>query len=78
MLNYIIHDIFLFTFFFLINKQSPISPVIQKAVAEHIVSGDQSDVLLLDSIAIDDTTNPFEIPIPRETRAVKYLPAWVS
>ncbi|KAI8098944.1 P-loop containing nucleoside triphosphate hydrolase protein [Halteromyces radiatus] len=58
--------------------ENPISPDILKAVADHIVSGDQSDVLLLDSVAIDDTTNPFEIPIPRHTKPQKYLPAWLN
>ncbi|CAO3629551.1 unnamed protein product [Cunninghamella blakesleeana] len=68
----------LITNYHVADYESPISPMIQRAVAEHIVSGDQSDVLLLDSITIDDTTNPFEIPIPRETKAVKYLPAWLN
>ncbi|KAI7872335.1 P-loop containing nucleoside triphosphate hydrolase protein [Spinellus fusiger] len=58
--------------------ENPIRPDILKVVASHVVSGDKSDVLLLDSVAIDDTTNPFEIPGPRETRSQKYLPAWVS
>lgn len=47
-------------------------------MAAHVVSGDTSDVLLLDSVSIDDTTNPFEIPVPRDTKAQTYLPAWVS
>ncbi|KAL0080699.1 P-loop containing nucleoside triphosphate hydrolase protein [Phycomyces blakesleeanus] len=58
--------------------ENPIRPDILKAVASHVVSGDKSDVLLLDSVAIDDTTNPFEIPGPRETRPQKYLPAWLN
>ncbi|ORX47762.1 hypothetical protein DM01DRAFT_1410135 [Hesseltinella vesiculosa] len=58
--------------------ESPILPEILKAVADHVVSGDQSDVLLLDSVAIDNTTNPFEIPMPRATKAQQYLPAWFN
>ncbi|KAI9309380.1 P-loop containing nucleoside triphosphate hydrolase protein [Cunninghamella echinulata] len=68
----------LITNYLVADYESPISQVIQKAVADHIVSGDQSDVLLLDSVAIDDTTNPFEIPIPRDTKAQKYLPSWLN
>lgn len=41
------------------------------------MSGDKSDVLLLDSVSMDDTTNPFEIPVPREPEVQRYLPAWV-
>ncbi|KAI8068662.1 P-loop containing nucleoside triphosphate hydrolase protein [Gongronella butleri] len=58
--------------------ESPIRPEILKAVADHVVSGDQSDVLLLDSVAIDNTTNPFEIPNPRTTKPQQYLPAWLN
>lgn len=29
-------------------------------------------------MAIDDTTNPFEIPIPRDAKPQKYLPAWLN
>ncbi|ORZ15681.1 P-loop containing nucleoside triphosphate hydrolase protein [Absidia repens] len=58
--------------------ENPLSPDILKAVADHIVSGDQSDVLLLDSVTIDDMTNPFEIPIPRNTKPQNYLPAWLN
>ncbi|KAI8985182.1 P-loop containing nucleoside triphosphate hydrolase protein [Pilobolus umbonatus] len=58
--------------------ENPITPEIFKAVASHVVSGDKSDVLLLDSVSIDNTTNPFEVPIPRETKAEVYLPAWLN
>ncbi|KAI8644567.1 P-loop containing nucleoside triphosphate hydrolase protein [Parasitella parasitica] len=58
--------------------EDPINPVILKAVATRVVSGDKSDVLLLDSVSIDETTVPYEIPGPRETKHHLYLPAWLN
>lgn len=58
--------------------QNPIKPAILSAVASHVVSGDANDVLLLDSVPMDDTTNPFEVPMPRNRKPQNYLPAWVS
>lgn len=58
--------------------ENPIKPEILKAVASHVVSGDKSDVLLLDSVSIESTSNPFEVPVPRDTRSEIYLPSWVS
>ncbi|KAI9492810.1 P-loop containing nucleoside triphosphate hydrolase protein [Zychaea mexicana] len=58
--------------------ENPVRPEILKAVAAHVVSGDKSDVLLLDSVSLDDTTNPFEIPVPRKTEIQRYLPAWLN
>lgn len=58
--------------------ENPIKPEILSAVASHVVSGDKSDVLLLDSVSMDDTTNPFEIPVPREPEVQRYLPAWLN
>lgn len=58
--------------------ENPISPVILRAVAARVVSGDKSDVLLLDSVSMDETTVPFEIPGPRETKPYLYLPAWLN
>jgi myosin-5 len=60
------------------NYENPIRPEILQAVANRVVSGDESDVLLLDSVTVDDTTMPFEIPQPRETRPYLYLPAWLN
>lgn len=57
--------------------ENPIRPEILRAVAEHVLTGDKSDVLLLDSVPIEDTSNPFEIPAPRETKPESYLPSWV-
>jgi myosin-5 len=57
--------------------ENPIRPEILRAVATRVVSGDKSDVLLLDSVLVDDTTTPFEIPGPRETKPYHYLPAWL-
>lgn len=57
--------------------ENPIKPDILKAVASHVVSGDKSDVLLLDSVSIENTSNPFEVPVPRDTRSEIYLPSWV-
>ncbi|KAI9317670.1 P-loop containing nucleoside triphosphate hydrolase protein [Dichotomocladium elegans] len=58
--------------------ENPIQPDILKVVASRVVSGNASDILLLDTVAIDDTTNPFEIPPPRETELQCYLPSSVS
>ncbi|KAL7314137.1 Myosin type-2 heavy chain 1 [Mucor circinelloides] len=58
--------------------ENPISPVILRAVAARVVSGDKSDILLLDSVSMDETTVPFEIPGPRETKPYLYLPAWLN
>jgi myosin-5 len=58
--------------------ENPIRPEILRAVAARVVSGDKSDVLLLDSVFIEDTTVPYEIPGPREVTTDLYLPAWVS
>lgn len=57
--------------------ENPIKPEILKAVASHVVSGDKSDVLLLDSVSIENTSNPFEVPVPRDTKSEIYLPSWV-
>jgi myosin-5 len=45
-------------------------------VAAHVVSGDKNDILLLDSVSLDDT--PFELPPEREVTAETYLPSFVS
>ncbi|KAI8991579.1 P-loop containing nucleoside triphosphate hydrolase protein [Mycotypha africana] len=58
--------------------ENPIRPEILKAVASHVVSGDKSDILLLDSVPIEITTNPFEVPVPRDTKPDMYLPSFVS
>lgn len=56
--------------------QSPISHEIMRVVAAHVVSGDKNDILLLDSVSLDDT--PFELPPEREVTAETYLPSFVS
>ncbi|KAG2220418.1 hypothetical protein INT45_000643 [Circinella minor] len=58
--------------------EDPIKPAILKAVASHVVTGDTADVLLLDSVPIDDTANPFEIPVPRQTQLQTYIPSWIK
>ncbi|GAA5796115.1 hypothetical protein HPULCUR_001484 [Helicostylum pulchrum] len=58
--------------------ENPISPDILRAVATRVVNGDKSDVLLLDSVLVEETTSPFEIPSPRETIPYLYLPAWLN
>lgn len=58
--------------------ENPIQPEILRAVANRVVSGDKGDVLLLDSVPIENTTSPFEIPGPRETKHYLYLPAWLQ
>lgn len=58
--------------------KNPISHEILKVVASHVITGDKNDILLLDSVSIDDTTTPFDIPPAREVVAERfYLPAWV-
>ena len=56
--------------------QSPISHEIMRVVAAHVVSGDKNDILLLDSVSLDDT--PFELPPEREVSPETYLPSFVS
>ncbi|KAI8877643.1 hypothetical protein K501DRAFT_337295 [Backusella circina FSU 941] len=58
--------------------ENPIRPEILRAVAARVVSGDKSDVLLLDSVFIEDTTVPYEIPGPRDVTTELYLPAWLE
>lgn len=58
--------------------ENPITPDILRAVATRVVNGDKSDVLLLDSVLVEETTSPFEIPNPRETAPYLYLPAWLN
>jgi myosin-5 len=60
------------------NYENPIRPEILQAVASRVVSGDENDVLLLDSVTVEEATMPFEIPQPRETRPYLYLPAWLN
>ncbi|KAI9478230.1 MAG: P-loop containing nucleoside triphosphate hydrolase protein [Benjaminiella poitrasii] len=57
--------------------ENPIRPEILRAVASRVVSGDKSDILLLDSVSIEDTSSPYEIPEPRESKPYLYLPAWL-
>ncbi|CEG63412.1 Putative YOR326Wp-like protein (Fragment) [Rhizopus microsporus] len=57
--------------------ENPIKPEILRAVAAH-VTGDKSDALLLDAVSIDNTSNPFEIPGPRDTKPEVYLPSWLN
>ncbi|KAI7905951.1 P-loop containing nucleoside triphosphate hydrolase protein [Cokeromyces recurvatus] len=57
--------------------ENPIRPEILRAVASRVVSGDKSDILLLDSVSIEDTSSPYEIPEPRESQLYLYLPAWL-
>lgn len=47
-----------------------------RVVAAHVVSGDKNDILLLDSVSLDDT--PFELPPEREVASENYLPSFVS
>lgn len=58
--------------------ENPVGQDILKAVATHVAGDDKSDVLLLDSVSLDDTSNPFEIPVPREVESQFYLPAWLN
>ncbi|KAI8988583.1 P-loop containing nucleoside triphosphate hydrolase protein [Mycotypha africana] len=58
--------------------ENPIRPEILRIVASRVVSGDKSDVLLLDSVLIDKTSSPYEIPGPREITLCFYLPSWLN
>jgi len=69
----------LISHYFVADYENPISPEILKAVASRVVSGDKNDILLLDAINMDETTSPFEIPIPRDLEVTqKYLPSWLN
>ncbi|KAI9312624.1 P-loop containing nucleoside triphosphate hydrolase protein [Dichotomocladium elegans] len=57
--------------------ENPIKPEILKVVAAHVVSGDANDILLLDSIPMDDTSVPFDIPPPRTRRPQNHFAGWV-
>ncbi|CAO3661347.1 unnamed protein product [Rhizopus stolonifer] len=58
--------------------ENPIKPDLLRTVASHVVSGDKADVLLLDSVSIEDTSNAFSIPLPRDTKPENYLPSWLN
>ncbi|KAL9542150.1 hypothetical protein MBANPS3_008764 [Mucor bainieri] len=68
----------LFSQYHVADYENLISPVILRAVAACVVSGDKSDMLLLDSVSLDETSVPYEIPGPRETKPYLYLPAWLN
>ncbi|CEG83502.1 hypothetical protein RMATCC62417_17409 [Rhizopus microsporus] len=64
-------------FYHIADYENPIKPEILRAVAAH-VTGDKSDALLLDAVSIENTSNPFEIPGPRDTKPEVYLPSWLN
>ncbi|KAI8583474.1 hypothetical protein K450DRAFT_223883 [Umbelopsis ramanniana AG] len=65
--------------YYVADYENPISHEILKVVASHVITGDKNDILLLDSVSIDDTTTPFDIPPAREVVAERfYLPAWLN
>ncbi|RCH99215.1 Myosin type-2 heavy chain 1, partial [Rhizopus stolonifer] len=64
--------------YYVADYENPIQPEILRAVASRVVNGDKDDVLLLDSIPMDDTTTIYEVPSPRETKSYLYLPAWLN
>ncbi|KAI8083120.1 P-loop containing nucleoside triphosphate hydrolase protein [Halteromyces radiatus] len=64
--------------YYVADYENPITSDILQAVAEHVISGNKSDILLLDSVALDDTSSPFEIPVVRNPIPQPYLPAWLS
>ncbi|KAL1918088.1 uncharacterized protein VTP21DRAFT_3354 [Calcarisporiella thermophila] len=59
--------------------ESPISPEILKAVASRVNASDKSDILLLDTIPVEEPAAAFEIPEQRPSRTPeKYLPSWLN
>ncbi|KAI8333990.1 P-loop containing nucleoside triphosphate hydrolase protein [Chlamydoabsidia padenii] len=64
--------------YYVADYENPITGDILQAVADHVISGNKSDILLLDSVALDDTSSPFEIPPLRQPVPQSYLPAWLS
>ncbi|KAG2181223.1 hypothetical protein INT43_008806 [Umbelopsis isabellina] len=66
----------LITNYYVADYESPISHEIMRVVAAHVVSGDKNDILLLDSVSLDDT--PFELPPEREVTPEAYLPSFLN
>ncbi|CAO3694231.1 unnamed protein product [Umbelopsis ramanniana] len=66
----------LITNYYVADYESPISHEIMRVVAAHVVSGDKNDILLLDSVSLDDT--PFELPPEREVASENYLPSFLN
>ncbi|KAF7722644.1 Myosin type-2 heavy chain 1 [Apophysomyces ossiformis] len=58
--------------------ENAIDPSILKVVASHVISGDQNDVLLLDSVPVDQVLTGFEIPMERTVTYERYLPSWLN
>ncbi|KAI8065844.1 P-loop containing nucleoside triphosphate hydrolase protein [Gongronella butleri] len=58
--------------------ENPISNETLQAVANHVISGTKTDILLLDSVALDDTSSPFEIPMIRTPQPTVYIPSWLN
>ncbi|KAI9303293.1 P-loop containing nucleoside triphosphate hydrolase protein [Cunninghamella echinulata] len=58
--------------------ESPVPSEILQSVAERVAAGNKNDILLLDSVALDDTSSPFEVPAVRTPIPQQYLPAWVN
>ncbi|KAG0172475.1 Myosin type-2 heavy chain 1 [Apophysomyces sp. BC1034] len=52
-------------------------PILQ-AVANHVVAGDENDILLLDSVSVDEVSEAYMIPMERDTKPENYLPAWLN
>ncbi|CAO3633816.1 unnamed protein product [Cunninghamella blakesleeana] len=58
--------------------ESPVPAEILQSVAERVAAGNKNDILLLDSVALDDTSSPFEVPTVRSPSLQQYLPAWLK
>lgn len=64
--------------YYVADYEDPIKPEVMKAVAAHVDTNNASDVLMLDSVPVNDTTQPYEVPLPRDTSLQTYLPAWID
>ncbi|KAI9276250.1 P-loop containing nucleoside triphosphate hydrolase protein [Sporodiniella umbellata] len=58
--------------------ENPIPPDILQAVASHIVVGDPSDALLLESVPMETPSTEFEVPEFRLTKPENYLPQYIN
>ncbi|ORX43704.1 hypothetical protein DM01DRAFT_1340665 [Hesseltinella vesiculosa] len=58
--------------------ENPIGNETLQAVASHVIAGNKTDILLLDSVALDDTSSPFEIPVIRDSHLTPYIPSWLN
>ncbi|KAI9257701.1 P-loop containing nucleoside triphosphate hydrolase protein [Sporodiniella umbellata] len=57
--------------------ENPIKPDILRVVASRVATGEKADMLLIDSVSIEET-DPLSIPPIRATKPEGYLPSWLN